>query len=94
LRFANSALQRRLIVSLEISNKDRSYNWVLAWLAQRSSASLAGWTMRSPYLSVETVTRADHAEMISRPQFNIIAGTGAHYFKYQGAWIKVSKPYA
>jgi chaperone BCS1 len=78
-------------VSLEISNKDRSYDWVLSWLAQRQSSSIGGWTTRSPYLSVETVAKTEDAKLAARQGFNIIAGTGAHYFKYQGVWIKVSR---
>lgn len=86
----STALRRRLIVSLEIPNKDRSYDWVLSWLAQQSSSQTSRWAMKSPHLSVETIVKQEDPNSVAKPLFNIIAGTGSHYFKYRGAWIQVS----
>lgn len=90
-RLGASALQRRLLVTLELKNTDPSYNWYLAWMAnQQSRAASTTQTIkwaRSHQLSVQTVG----ADAKSGPvYFNLVAGQGNHYFKYRGAWIQVN----
>jgi hypothetical protein len=72
-------------VSLEIANKDRSYEWVLSWMAHQSSNRSLKW-VRSPNLSVDTVSTPESG---SKVMSNIVAGTGTHYFKYCGVWMQV-----
>lgn len=91
-----TALRRRMVVSLEISNKDRSYEWFLAWMTHQANMAsktklvsrLAPWT-RSHQLSVETVVE-QRKNGSSSALFKLVAGPGTHYFKYQGAWMQVS----
>ncbi|KAF9013981.1 BCS1 N terminal-domain-containing protein [Cyathus striatus] len=92
-----TALQRRMLVSLEINNKDRAYDWFLAWMAhQTNSASQATATLRSaPWirshqLSVET-TVEQRKNGSSSALFKLVAGPGTHYFKYRGAWMQVKR---
>lgn len=89
LVFGTMALQRRMLVSLEINNKDRAYEWFLAWmshqnLAQRSSR--VPW-IRSHQLSVET-TVEQRKNGSSSAVFKLVAGPGTHYFRYRGAWMQ------
>ncbi|EGN93281.1 hypothetical protein SERLA73DRAFT_116074 [Serpula lacrymans var. lacrymans S7.3] len=89
-----TALRRRMLVSLEINNKDRSYAWFLAWMAHQASASSKGlkttpW-VRSHQLSVETAFE-QRSNGSSSVLFNLVAGPGTHWFKYRGAWMQMKR---
>ncbi|KAJ7940425.1 BCS1 N terminal-domain-containing protein [Mycena leptocephala] len=88
-------LRRRMLVSLEIDNRDRAYEWFLAWMAHRSngaasSASRSAPWIRSHELSVETmIERRPNGS--SSVFFQLVAGPGTHWFKYKGAWMQVKR---
>ncbi|KAF8831173.1 hypothetical protein HHX47_DHR1000243 [Lentinula edodes] len=91
--FADVFLRRRLLVQVEINNKDRAYPWLLSWMAQqnqinqslgRVSGSLIS---KSHRLSVET-TVEQHQNGSSSVFFNLVAGTGMHWLKYRGVWMQ------
>ncbi|KAJ3796397.1 mitochondrial chaperone BCS1 [Lentinula aff. detonsa] len=91
---ADVFLRRRLLVQVEINNKDRAYPWLLSWMARqnqinqslkRGSGSLIS---KSHRLSVET-TVEQHQNGSSSVSFNLVAGTGMHWLKYRGAWMQV-----
>ncbi|KAG6867023.1 hypothetical protein C0991_003940 [Blastosporella zonata] len=88
-----TALRRRMLVTLEINNKDRAYEWFLGWMASQASASKASrsaaW-LRSHQLSVETLIE-QRKNGSSSALFKLVAGPGTHYFKYQGAWMQVKR---
>lgn len=90
-----TALRRRMLVTLEINNKDRAYEWFLAWMAKRTneqvskSSRFAPWT-RSHQLSVET-TVEQRKNGSSSALFKLVAGPGTHYVQYKGAWMQVFK---
>lgn len=86
IMMSSTLLRRRLLVSLEIPNKDKSYEWFLTWMAARSNLHGAKW-IKAPHLSVETLVSPETG---ARPFFNIVAGTGTHFFKFHGAWFQVS----
>lgn len=90
LVFGANALQRRLSVSLEISNKDRSYDWFLAWMLYQNQqlTPRAFQFFRSHELSVETTVK-QRKNGSSSALFNLVAGPGTHWFQYRGAWMKV-----
>ncbi|KAL9715302.1 Complex III assembly protein translocase and chaperone [Leucoagaricus gongylophorus] len=88
-----TALRRRMLVSLEISNKDRSYEWFLAWMSHQNQ--LAQYNARVPWvrshqLSVETIVE-QRENGSSSALFNLVAGPGTHYFKYRGAWMQMKR---
>lgn len=90
------ALRRRMLVSLEINNKDPSYDWFLAWMSkQTQDAATSGrglmraWT-RSHQLSVQTL----HEQLkngSSAVSFKLVAGPGTHLLRYKRAWIQVKR---
>lgn len=102
LIFGSTALRRRMLVSLEISNKDKAYDWFLAWMAHQtqvqaqaaaSSRSILSRSVpwiRSHQLSVET-TFEQRKNGSSSVLFNLVAGPGTHWFRYQGAWMQVKR---
>jgi chaperone BCS1 len=79
-----------MLVSLEISNKDRAYEWFLAWMAHQANTRQVTATpwMRSHQLSVETMLE-QRQNGSSSAMFKLIAGPGTHWFKYHGAWMQV-----
>lgn len=86
-----TALRRRMLVSLEINNKDRSYEWFLAWMShqnQHAQQNVRVPWVRSHQLSVETIVE-QRENGSSSAVFNLVAGPGTHYFKYRGAWMQV-----
>ena len=88
-----TALRRRMLVTLEINNKDKSYEWFLAWMAlqtalQKQKSIFAPWA-QSHQLSVETVVE-QRKNGSSSALFRFVAGPGTHYFKYKDAWLQVS----
>jgi len=82
-----------MLVKLEINNKDRAYDWFLAWLAKQTAAQVqqsrrfALWA-RSHHLSVET-TVEQRKNGSSSALFKLVAGPGTHYVQYRGAWMQV-----
>ncbi|KAF8798167.1 hypothetical protein BYT27DRAFT_7218882 [Phlegmacium glaucopus] len=89
-----TALRRRMLVTLEINNKDKSYEWFLAWMAsqavlQKQKSRFAPWA-RSHQLSVETVVE-QRKNGSSTALFKFVAGPGTHYFKYKDAWLQVKR---
>ncbi|KIJ69025.1 hypothetical protein HYDPIDRAFT_81042 [Hydnomerulius pinastri MD-312] len=90
----STALRRRLLVSLEVNNKDRAYEWFLAWMAHNASATsqrrAADSWLRSHQLSVETAFE-QRSNGSSSVLFKLVAGPGTHWFKYRGAWMQMKR---
>ncbi|KAG5647276.1 hypothetical protein DXG03_000812 [Asterophora parasitica] len=94
LVFGTTALRRRMLVTLEINNKDRAYEWFLGWMANRARSTAttsrsAPW-VRSHQLSVETMVE-QRKNGSSSALFKLVAGPGTHWFKYEGAWMQVKR---
>ncbi|KAH7912204.1 BCS1 N terminal-domain-containing protein [Hygrophoropsis aurantiaca] len=94
LVFGSTALRRRMLVSLEVNNKDRAYEWFLTWMAhQANTASKTRRTnswLRSHELSVETSVE-QRSNGSTSVLFKLVAGPGIHWFKYQGAWMQMKR---
>ncbi|KAG6814523.1 hypothetical protein H0H92_000049 [Tricholoma furcatifolium] len=91
LVLGTTALRRRMLVTLEINNKDRAYEWFLGWMAnQANSPTTASRWMRSHQLSVDTMIE-QRKNGSSSALFKLVAGPGTHYFKYSGAWMQVKR---
>ncbi|KAF8077829.1 BCS1 N terminal-domain-containing protein [Lyophyllum atratum] len=91
LVLGTTALRRRMLVTLEINNKDRAYEWFLGWMANSAAKTSRStpW-VRSHQLSVETMIE-QRKNGSSSALFKLIAGPGTHWFKYQGAWMQVKR---
>ncbi|KAH9993771.1 BCS1 N terminal-domain-containing protein [Russula vinacea] len=87
---ASVALRRRLLVTLEINNKDRAYDWFLAWLAHHQRTTRRPAWAHSHQLSVETAY-AQHKNGSADVLFRLVAGPGVHWLKYRGAWMQVKR---
>lgn len=102
-----SFAQRRMLVTLEIPSKDRSYPWFLEWMAHQTpspvpspSHSNSGisslWKGKSP-MSLRShelaveTTYKQHTNGSSEAVFNLVPGPGTHYFRYRGSWFQVKR---
>ena len=85
---ASVALRRRMLVTLEINNKDRAYPWFLTWLAHHQRTARRPAWAHSHQLSVETAY-AQRSNGSADVYFNLVAGPGVHWLKYRGAWMQV-----
>jgi len=79
---ATTMARRHLLVTLEITSKDRSYPWVLQWLASQGK--------RTQHLSVETSLRPTRAGSISS-LFGFVPGPGQHFISYKGKFMSVQR---
>ncbi|KAI0093674.1 BCS1 N terminal-domain-containing protein [Irpex rosettiformis] len=90
LVWSSTALRRRLLVSLEINNKDPAYAWFLHWMSRQTPTGIAkSWT-RSHQLSVETL-RKQHSNGSWAVDFSLIPGTGSHLLRFGPAWLHVHR---
>lgn len=96
---ASDLARRRLLVSLEIPIRDRSYPWFLEWMStqvklkalqapKRRRGIALGMPRESHQLSVET-QYVQHDNGSSDVQFSLVPGPGTHWFQYRGAWMQV-----
>ncbi|WRT63973.1 uncharacterized protein IL334_000900 [Kwoniella shivajii] len=94
LTLGTTFAQRRMLVTLEIPSKDRSYPWFLEWMAAQSGSQVGKGKkpmgFRSHELAVETSYK-QHENGSSEAVFNLVPGPGTHYFKYQGTWFQVKR---
>lgn len=85
LRSSSSLLmtmaKRHLLITLEVTSKDRAYPWVLQWLSHQK--------FRNQHLSVETAfkTRANGATTM----FDLVPGPGNHFLTYRGKILNVQR---
>ena len=73
--------RRHLLMTLEVTSKDRSYPWVLQWLAAKQ--------FKNQHLSVETTLRArvDGTSSV----FDLVPGPGNHFITYKGKFLHVQR---
>lgn len=76
-------LKRQLFLTLEISSKDKSYQWVLQFLTNQVSK-------RAQHLSVQTIYK-QHENGSSSADFSMIPSPGVHYMKWKSRWFKVQR---
>lgn len=85
-------IKRRLLVNLEISKQDESYQWVLAWLSlhRPQTGLLAGNLTRIHDLSMRTASKTLPGGG-SQTSFLLQPGYGRHIIRYGGAYISVQR---
>jgi chaperone BCS1 len=75
-------LRRHFLVTLEVTSKDRSYPWVLQWLALKGT--------RTQHLSVETMLRSTQGNKAAI-SFDLVPGPGQHLLQYAGRIFLVQR---
>ncbi|KAI7903939.1 BCS1 N terminal-domain-containing protein [Cokeromyces recurvatus] len=83
-KFGVTVLRRRLLVTLEIPSKDKSYLWFLHWMSHHAPKR------QVQHLAVETSYR-QHDNGSVTTKFGLVPGPGTHYFKYKNIWMQVQR---
>jgi mitochondrial chaperone BCS1 len=107
LRNGAALLKRRLLVDVEINNRDDSYNWFLYWLRLHEQGRLAGAAAapsKASYIGrlMQRLTPSMRqlsieTETVKLPNgalnahFALVAGPGRHFLRYRNAFIAVNR---
>jgi chaperone BCS1 len=106
LRHGASLLRRRMLVDLEITRHDASYEWVLNWMTRHYHEQLAQGSQQSRQGTVEYLLRKftpglHHLQIktdimktatgAERTAFALVPGHGKHILRFRNAFIAVSR---
>lgn len=84
-----TALRKRILISLEIPSKDQSYQWVMQWIVQRNNSAAGGKSLFLPqarawhHRGVETTFARDASGRVSC-KFDFVPSTGKHWMRLGG----------
>ena len=78
--------KRHLLVTLEVTSKDRAYPWVLQWLTEQAQAS----SSMGQHMSVETVVKK-LANGKTTTTFELLPCPGTHVLAYRGHIVMVDR---
>lgn len=104
LRRGVDLARRRLLVDLEVTKHDDSYEWVLSWMTTQFQKQMdprvknLGWmeaairrvTPGLHHLQIATA-RSKTAGGSERTAFSLVPGHGKHYLRYKNTFIKVNR---
>ena len=76
------AFRRNCMVTLEVSSRDKSYQWLLQWITKHAS--------HTKHLSAETTFEQLENGSV-RTKFDFVPSPGVHYFWYGRSLIKVER---
>ena len=77
--------KRHLLITLEVTSKDRAYPWVLQWLTEQAQHTSLG-----QHLSVQTVVKK-LANGRTTTLFEFLPSTGTHIVQYNGRLVMVDR---
>ena len=77
--------RRHYMTTVEVTCKDKSYPWVLDWVAKRGAR-------KTQHLSVDTAFVETEGGKVET-KYNFVPSPGAHFMRYNGTWIKVDRNY-
>ena len=81
-QFAMVAFRRNFMVTLEISSRDKSYQWLLQWITKHAC--------HTKHLSVETTFQQLPNGSV-KTRFDFVPSPGVHLFRLGRTWIKVER---
>ena len=106
IRRGSELLRRRMLVDLEITRHDESYNWVLNWMTAHYQNQLAPVGRRKEvgtleylvrrftpglhHLQIKTAT-SKTASGSEQTAFSLVPGHGKHILRYRNAFILVDR---
>ncbi|KAM3723069.1 Mitochondrial chaperone BCS1 [Dirofilaria immitis] len=80
---SNTLFRRRFLISLQISNEDPAYPWLLNYINRNSAR-------QTRQISVHTlISQAESGRTVTN--FTYLPGHGKHYFTYNYRWIQVER---
>eukprot|EP00111_Clytia_hemisphaerica_P002243 TCONS_00006287-protein len=75
--------RRHCMITLEVSNKDKSFDWVMQWMTQNKKNHMQ-------HLSVSTLFHQHDSGKITT-HFNYNPSPGAHFIGYKNHWFRVER---
>lgn len=75
--------RRHCMITLEVSSKDKSYDWMLQWMTQTHAR-------QTQHLSVMT-TFHQHDTGKATTHFDYTPSPGVHFFKFKRNWIRAER---
>lgn len=74
--------RRHYMMTLEISSKDKSYQWLLQWIEKRG--------IRTQHISCNTsFTQNETGKILTA--FDFVPSPGTHFFRFGSTWIRVER---
>ena len=80
--YGNMYLRKKLLITLEVPNKDPCYPMLLNWISVRG--------MHSQHLSVNSRFQTTESGKVSM-HYDFLPSPGTHFFKFKSKWIKVDR---
>ncbi len=75
--------RRHYMTTVEVTCKDKSYNWLLQWMTKRGARD-------TRHLSVDTSFVETESGKIST-NYDFQPSVGTHFMKLNGTWVKVER---
>jgi len=75
--------RRHYVTTVEVTCKDKSYDWLLGWITQRAARS-------TQHLSVDTSFVESESGKIST-KYLFQPSVGTHFIQHRGTWIRVER---
>lgn len=75
--------RRRCLITLEISSKDKSYDWMLQWMTQTRAR-------HTQHLSVSTSFHQQNTGKVLT-NFDFSPSPGVHFFKFKNHWFRAER---
>jgi len=82
-QFGFVLFRRTCMITLEVPNKDKSYEWMLQWMTQKRAK-------HTQHLSVMTTFHQNDAGKVNT-HFDFSPSPGIHFFKFNSNWIRVER---
>lgn len=83
VKLGSTFLYRQILVNLEITSKDKSFQWFLEWMSQHKKT-------RSKNLSIKTIF-CQHDNGSVSTKFSLVPGPGKHLIQYKGAFMFINR---
>ena len=75
--------RRHYVTTVEVTNKDKSYSWLLDWISQKGTSS-------TQHLSVDTsFVESESGKVTTKYDFQPSVGT--HFIRRGSVWIRVER---
>eukprot|EP00835_Amoeboradix_gromovi_P003869 NODE_273_length_12179_cov_0.492632.p4 type:complete len:425 gc:universal NODE_273_length_12179_cov_0.492632:11433-10159(-) len=90
-RIAAIFARERAFVSLELSNRDKSFFWFMQWFSNHYEKNIfKNKNMFCNKLTVQTVLK-NHDQGAVEAHLNFQPGVGKHLFKYKNHWFQIER---
>jgi hypothetical protein len=88
-----SLIKRCLLVDVEISKQEDSYNWILAWISlpRPQEGFITSKLTRIRHLSMKTTSRGSAQTRPANTHFFLQSGYGKQIIRFKNAYIQVNR---